>query len=336
MDYIGSKTKLLNWIFDEIIEVVPPSLNCIFLDACSGSGVVSKYAAKLGYFVISNDIMQFPKVITNGSIGLTNDQQTIAFDHITIINNLKRKQSDTGFFHSNFSLGGSHRKYVNGWTARSIDKVRKYIEEEESNEKIKDYLLYCGIEALSKISNTAGVQAAYLKKFKERAKDKFVLKCEPITNGSIVAYSKDILDLLLDSDFRNKYTETILYIDPPYNQRQYGPNYHLYETFVRYDNPELVGITGIRKKWKEECGSKFCTKKECLSFLTDIIKSTRAKYVFLSYSSDGLLKKEDIFREYPNAILKEQSQRRYKSDVSIKRTYNTDELKEYLFQIQPP
>ena len=102
-------------------------------------------------------------------------------------------------------------------------------------------------------------------------------------------------------------------------------------------------MTGLRD-WKNECSSKFCVKKECLNFLTDIANSSSAKYVFVSYNSDGLLDKEgkengkmldSIKKSFPNAQVElfKKEQIRYKSDVSLGRKYNVEPLFEYLFAI---
>lgn len=141
------------------------------------------------------------------------------------------------------------------------------------------------------------------------------------------------MELLEDSKFRLKYKEDVLYIDPPYNQRQYGPNYHLYETFARYDNPPLRGKTGLRN-WKDECYSKFCNKKNCLNFLKDIIKASTAKLIFISYNSDGLLTKDEIKEAFHVIEIHEQIQRRFKADISSQREYNNKVLFEYLFEIK--
>lgn len=326
MDYIGSKVKLNDWMFSIIKEVMPP--RCIFLDACAGSGAVSRYAAKEGYTVISNDLMAFSKAVTNGSIGITERQKKLASDFIKNLNTL---EGSAGFFSKQFSDNG--RLYFTPENARLIDAIRAKIETIR-DKKVKDYLIYCGVEALSRVNNTAGVQAAFLKKFKEAALRKYLLKEEPTVDGIIFAYNMDILKLLNDSKFRRNHKEDILYIDPPYNQRQYGPNYHLYETFVRYDSPELKGKTGLRNNWKEESGSLFCTKDGCLKFLIDVVNSSKAKYIFVSYSTDGLLKEKDIIDAFPNRVkVFKKEQRRYKSDSSKNREYVSSDLYEYLFQI---
>jgi len=328
MDYIGSKVKLVEWMFSIIKEAVPSS-GTVFLDACSGSGAVSRAAAALGYRVVANDLMTFPSVIANGSIGLTRCQLNRAESEIERINKMTGKD---GYFRR-FFCDKSHppRAYFTSCNACSIDRARHEISRVE-DAKVRDYLLYCGLEAMSRVCNTTGVQAAFLKGFKERAIEDFELREEEVVGGSVESFRGDIISLLGDDGFRSSHKEYVLYIDPPYNQRQYGPNYHLYETFVRDDNPTPRGKTGLRD-WKNECHSAFCSSRTCLDFLKKIVSSTSAKWVFVSYSSDGILKVDDIKRAFPNVRVHVRGQKRYRSDVSMGRVYDTSRLEEYLFQI---
>ncbi len=331
MDYIGSKLKLNNWIFEIINKHIDHPEKMFFLDACSGSGSVSKYAIKAGYQVISNDLMKFSSTIINGSVGLTKTQYNTALEKINKFNSIN--QGIDGYFYTNFCDESSPpRFYFTAKNARLIDLIRKEIDF-TNDLKIRDYLLYCGLEAISRVSNTAGVQAAFLKKYKDRAKNTFKLVNENITEGSVSVFNRDILSLLKDKEFRTKYQEDILYIDPPYNQRQYGPNYHLYETFVRNDNPQTKGLTGLRN-WKNESYSNFCVKKNCLQFLKSIIDNSTAKLIFISYNSDGILHEKEIKTNFPTVKIHERDQRRFKSDTSETRTYNDKKLIEYLFEIQ--
>lgn len=330
MDYIGSKSKLNKWIFDIINNSVKNDNNLSILDACSGSGAVSKYAVNLGYKVISNDLMLFPSIILNGSIGISKKNHDNALLEIKRLNSLKGIK---GYFYKNYcDESKPKRLYFTAINAQRIDKIRKEIDKIK-DDKIKNYLLYCSLESLSRVSNTTGVQAAFLKKFKDRAKNKFILKNEPIINGVIDTYNQDILLLLQDKKFRSKNQEDILYIDPPYNERQYGPNYHLYETFIKNDNPIILGKTGLRN-WKNECYSSFCSKKKCLDFLTSIISFTTAKFIFISYNSDGILSINDIKKTFPDVRIHEHEYIRYKSDSSKTRTYNKNKLIEYIFEIK--
>ena len=333
MDYIGSKAKLNQWIFEIITKVIQKQpTDCLFLDACSGSGAISRYAASLGFNVVANDIMMFPRIIANGSIGVSKEQQAQAKDLIEELNKNIVLVEDY-FYHNFCDESKPPRMYFTASNAMLIDGIRYEIDS-VVDAKIKDYLLYCGLEALSRVSNTTGVQAAFLKEFKARARDRFELRCENVVDGRISAYSMDILVLLHDAYYRQQYREDVLYIDPPYNQRQYGPNYHLYETFVRNDSPKARGMTGLRD-WQSESSSDFCTKKKCLTFLVDVIMASTAQHIFVSYNSDGFFGKDELKQALPGMFVDchEKDQRRYKSDISDSRQYNQEPLKEYLFEI---
>ena len=85
----------------------------------------------------------------------------------------------------------------------------------------------------------------------------------------------------------------VLYIDPPYNTRQYITNYHLLETIARYDNPSIHGKTGLRD-YEESEKSAYCSKTTCLSALTDLVEKADAKHIVFSYSNEGILSVDEI------------------------------------------
>lgn len=336
MDYIGSKAKLITWLFSIIDENVPNSTEHLFLDACSGTGTVSRSAAERGYKVIANDLLRFPAALANGSINLSESEMELARKHLKTANALA---GEDGFFTTEYAgeVGDeSARLFFTVANARKLDAFRSMISKIR-NPKVRDYLLYCGIEAMSRVANTAGTHGAFLKKFKERALAPIVFKEEKTYPGDISVYSRDIRALLVDPEYRNTHQEGILYLDPPYNYRQYGANYHLYEIFALNDRPKVKGKTGLRN-WKEESDSSFCRKDECLDLLKDILATTTAKYVFMSYSSDGLLCLDDIMNVVPSIIVYTQEYRRYKADSRVKsidepkgRDYINTPLYEYVF-----
>ena len=84
----------------------------------------------------------------------------------------------------------------------------------------------------------------------------------------------------------------ILYIDPPYNSRQYAPNYHVLETIARYDNPPLSGVTGMRPYENQK--SVFCSKHEVNDAFAQLIKDADFSHIVMSYSSNGLMKADFI------------------------------------------
>lgn len=89
-----------------------------------------------------------------------------------------------------------------------------------------------------------------------------------------------------------KISGDILYIDPPYNARQYAPNYHLLETISRYDMPEIFGKTGLRGY--QDLKSSYCLKKEALITFDNLIKNANFKHIIISYSNEGIMSINDI------------------------------------------
>jgi hypothetical protein len=88
MDYIGSKEKVNEWMFQHMLNGIDPAKE-VFLDACAGSGSVSKYAAKSGFGkIVSNDIMEFPSHIVRGAVSLPQSKMKRAHQLIQEMNTL--------------------------------------------------------------------------------------------------------------------------------------------------------------------------------------------------------------------------------------------------------
>ena len=124
----------------------------------------------------------------------------------------------------------------------------------------------------------------------------------------------------------------ILYLDPPYNSRQYLPNYHLLETIAKYDDPKIKGKTGIREYENQK--SNFCNKSYAEDALESLIKNSNFRYILLSYNSEGIIserKLEKLLKSYSNKLFKKYrfDYRRYKKD---KKT-NKDKLYELIHVI---
>ena len=103
-------------------------------------------------------------------------------------------------------------------------------------------LLACLIETVPFYANISGVYAAFQKKWDPRAIKRLILRPIEIVINSKTNYSfnENSVNLI------NKIKADIFYLDPPYNQRQYAPNYHILETIAKYDNPEIKGVSGLR------------------------------------------------------------------------------------------
>jgi adenine-specific DNA-methyltransferase len=197
------------------------------------------------------------------------------------------------FVARNFSpFEGGSRKYFTEKNGLHIDAIRQTINYWRAEELIgaaeQQYLIASLIEAVPSISNIAGTYGAYLKHWDPRTSKNLELKPFQLFDNNAANRSHN-----LDSnELINKVSGEILYIDPPYNGRQYLGNYHVLETIAKYDRPALSGVTGTRKE--ENKSSDFCKKSKVASSFTSLIDAANFKYIFISYSTEGILDIEEL------------------------------------------
>lgn len=323
MNYIGSKYSILNFLKASIEQALKdgnnkPASQTIFADLFAGTGVVGNAFKEMGYSVIANDIQYYSYVLCRHIIENGGRLQKSHCE--ALINELNEIDGVDGFIYKNYSYEGTKderyvRMYFTAENARKCDGIRKAIEEWKADGKINDdeyfFLLASLINSLDKYANTASVYGAFLKQIKKSAQKRMVLEALPIscTATNSKAYNEDISVLI------TKLSGDILYLDPPYNARQYCTNYHILETVARYDNPQIYGKTGLREYSAQK--SAFCNKKLVVPTLEYIIKNARFKYIFLSYNNEGLMSFEDIrstMGKYGSYKVFEQPHRRYKAD----------------------
>ncbi len=301
MRFIGNKSTLLLDIKKVIDENVSQDAQ-IFCDIFSGTASVARYF-KQWYTIYSNDILHFSYVLQKGSIEDNSipdfsklKEKTKISDPIDYFNNMNTEQMETietnrRFFQNTYSPNGG-RMYFTDSNALRIDFIRTQIEEWYKNHLIDDteyyYLLASLIEGIPYISNILGTYGAYHKKWDKRSMKIFQL-CPPDIynnrneNKCFNMNGSNLLEIIQGD---------ILYIDPPYNSRQYLPNYHVLETASRYDFPVVKGISGLRPYQHQK--SEFCSKKTALSALKELLMKANFKYILLSYSSDGIMNKDEI------------------------------------------
>lgn len=296
MRFIGGKTLIVPYILELIKEktIDVKSVSDIF----AGSGVVSRELKNLGYNTISNDLMYFSYVLLRGTVGINSKLEFKKFnslDPIKYLNSLSLKNMsvDTSncFIYKNYSPKG-RRMYFTEDNALKIDLIRIQIEYwyEASliNEDEYYYLLTCLIEAVPFVSNITGVYGAYLKHWDNRALNNLEIKSIELPKIKALGevYNEDSNRLI------GKIRTDLAYFDPPYNQRQYLPNYHVLETIAKYDAPRIKGVTGLRDYSEQK--SNYCRKDSVLNTFEDLIKKTNSRYIILSYNTEGLLSHEEI------------------------------------------
>ena len=324
MNYIGSKLKLSSFIQDTIEGVVGTDLKeRVFCDIFAGTSIIGRVFKSRVKKVISNDLEYFSYVLSRNYIG--NNQEIPNYRNIIeLLNNLEPKE---GFIYKNYCMGsGSKRQYFSDKNGKKIDAIREEINRyKQANSDIYFFLLASLLESSDKVANTASIYGAFLKNLKRTARKPLIL--EPAlfeeSNKPHEIYHEDSNTLI------KKIEGDILYLDPPYNARQYGANYHLLTTIARYDTFTPKGKTGLREYFK----SDYCTTKKVLQSFEELIKEAKFQYIFLSYNNEGLMSEENIktiMSKYGRYNLVKKKYQRFKADKTENRNHKAKSTYEYL------
>ena len=319
--YIGNKRKLLSLIYSALQESgVKISDGISFADLFSGSGVVSRFAKSLGFEVYANDWEPYAEILSRGFVALNQSEWKKIFGGeetfsalIEKINSLPSPQPEDQYIARYYAphtddvaQADFHRErlFYTRQNALALDKIRNYIEENfpDASDKRRHILIALLIYEAATHTNTSGVFKAFHKGFGGHGKDAL---------GRILAPIALHEPVLIDSQkpvhvFRedaNVLAATlpeldVVYLDPPYNQHQYGSNYHLLNTIAEWDKiPEpmdldedgvLVNKAAIREDWVKT-RSLYCYKKTATDTFRDLLQHIRAKLILVSYSSDGII-----------------------------------------------
>jgi len=315
MRYIGNKENLL----DKIHQVMQ-SKNIkgdSFFDFFAGTTSVSKFFKKLNYQIFSSDLLYFSYVLQKAYIS---NNQILNFEKVIseinfqstsllasplhiVVEYLNQIAPVEGFISQNYTPYGTSgleipRMYYSDENGKIIDAIRQKIElwktENLINENEYFILLACLIETVPFYANISGVYAAFQKKWDPRAVKKMILRpVEFVVNSKEnFVYKENSIELL------DQVKADIFYLDPPYNQRQYAPNYHLLETIAKYDNPIIKGVAGLRDYRNQK--SKFCNATTAIQELNKIAKEGKFKTLILSYNTEGIMKQENIISTLEN------------------------------------
>ena len=320
MRYIGNKTKLLPFIEESFLEYYDDLTELSLCDLFAGTCTVASHFKPKFKTVIANDLEDYSKVLADNYVALPGPPAGYEAE----INRLNALAPKTGALSLAFTPEGtSGRMFFTTENGRKIQAIREEIESLKQNRNMYNFLLCSLLESADASSNTTGVYGAYLKKFGQRSRQLFELKPYTPTTGHGFSLQEDATEVvkILQGD--------ILYLDPPYNNRQYGSNYHVLNCIVNYDSFKIKRVkkkiggqntlsesqTGLTTEMNR---SDFSIKKKAKDALRKLIKNAAGfDTIFMSYNDEGILSMEEvkqIFSSHGDYAVRTRVHKRYKSN----------------------
>lgn len=334
MRYIGSKSSLLTRI-DQFLSEQLDGDEQHFLDLFSGTNTVSLHF-KPRYRITSNDLLYFSYL---HALATVENNRPLAFSslkrqgiadpliHLQTVD-LGPTAGQPGYYETAYSPTGG-AMYLTAENARRLDFIRDeiaaWLRDGLINHIENAYLVSSLIRAIPSVSNTTGTYGAFLKKWDPRALKPLTLEPLPVLNNGQQnrSYNRD------SNSLAEEVYSDIVYIDTPYNNRQYAPNYHLLENVARHEKPKLKGATRIFD-WSD-LKSQYSSVRTAEKAFSDLIGKVNGRHLLVSYSSEGIIPEDKLIeiiakRSYNGEVKVERiPYRKYKSKVASK-NYDLDEL----------
>jgi len=292
--YLGNKYKLLPFI-TKVINNECSNIKSI-ADIFSGTGAVS--SAFTDKVIITNDLMYSNYICNLAWFSSQKYNKQVIIDYIVKYNS--KSEYEDNYMTENFA-----NTYFSYNDCSKIGFIREDIEQNYCNRNINDreraILITSLLYAMDKIAKTCGHYDAYRKGAEfDTSLELFVPLAEVHNNSKNKCFNIDANELV------KEISADLVYLDPPYNSRQYCDAYHLLENVARWDKPVVFGVA--KKMNRDKMKSKYCTQNATKAF-EDLIKNINAKYILLSYNnmatkgngrSNAKISDEDIMRILQN------------------------------------
>lgn len=270
--YLGNKAKLLPFI-TEIVTLKCKNIKSI-ADIFAGTGCVA--SAFLDKIIYTNDILKSNFIIHYAWFSADNYDEAKIKNLIKEFNAYDKKVKN--YMSINFA-GTYFSDFVCSKIGFIREKIEKLYKKKEINERERALLIASLLYAMDKIAATCGHYDAYRKNADLTNDIELLLPLAPKHNNKKnICFNTDANELVktLKAD--------LVYIDPPYNSRQYSDSYHLLENVATWQKPKVYGMA--KKMDRTKIKSKYCGNTAENSFI-QLISDIKAKYILLSYNNIG-------------------------------------------------
>lgn len=284
MRYLGSKTLLL----EQIHELVGPQpTGTVFCDPFGGIGTVGSYMKRNGFQVVSGDVLQFAHYFQRAIVQLDEIPLFLGIAHETgadveaYMNQLSNAQ---GWFVDAYSKERGFFTKENACKIQGcVDAIWEWRNNQSINEDEYAFLIASLIQSMDRVANTAGTYYAYLKQFYRKALQPFSFRFLSPVKGMCRCRCilKDANELVRQEQCQ------ILYLDPPYNTRDYARYYHLPESIARGEIPVPLGKSGVPQA--RDTRSAYIQRVSAETAFAELLKSCRCEMMLFHYTDNGLL-----------------------------------------------
>lgn len=301
--YLGSKRLLVPRIRDVVRRI--GDVRSV-VDLFSGTSRVGHALKAQGCRVIANDHNAYGATLARCYVQA--DAEDVLRDAERLVRELDRLPGAPGWFTETWCERSRFFQPKNG--AR-IEAVREAIAAKGLPPELEAVLLVSLMEAADRVDSTTGVQMAFLKEWAARAWNDLELRVPEVLprarHGKGEAHELDALDAAdrLEGD--------LFYLDPPYNQHRYIGNYHIWETLVRWDRPEVYGVACKRSDCRAR-SSVFNSRPGILDAMRRVVRNARCRYLLVSFSDEGYIDRpqmEALLAERGHVAVIEEDYKRY-------------------------
>jgi len=281
--YLGSKRTLIPVILETMQRAA--GVRSV-IDLFSGTPRVGYALKAAGYRVLSNDHNAYAATLARCYVQA--DAEAVTHDAELLVREFNALAGSPGYFTETFCERSRFFQPKNG--AR-VDAIRESIAAKGLGPELEAVMLTSLMEAADRVDSTTGLQMAYLKAWAPRASHDLELRVPNVlpraANGKAEAHHLDAFEAAarLDAD--------LAYIDPPYNQHSYLGNYHVWESLVRWDKPEVYGVACKRVDVRER-KSPFNSRKEFAGAMRRLLGAVRAPVIVVSFSNEGYIARAEM------------------------------------------
>ena len=282
--YLGSKRRLVARIV-ALVSAIPRGPDRLrVLDLFTGTTRVAQGLKAAGFDVTANDLATYSEVLATAYIAVDGDRVGTA-ELQPVLDHLNALPDRRGFFTRTFCEDARYFQPKNGMR---IDAIRAEIDAVARDGAERAVLLTALLEAADRVDSTTGLQMAYLKQWAPRSHRDLRLRAPALLPGGGRAVRADALSFVERDE-----TFDVAYLDPPYNQHSYFSNYHVWETLVRDDTPDVYGVAMKRADCRTE-KSAFNRRGQAWDAMRACVLGVRARHVLLSFSNEGFFTREAI------------------------------------------